>query len=158
MGRSRLVVQRLVNEDEAWRTVARRLEIRYAGMEDDRAKGITLQSLDPRRLLRSRYFPRLPRPSISIPTIRPRQVAAFLALVAVALAAVAGVWTLATRQVSAGAATPATAAPFRPRATRRHTRNTAAGRPRPPAPDARKTRPGESASFGLYSGLHLEAP
>jgi RNA polymerase sigma-70 factor (ECF subfamily) len=105
----RLVVQRLVNEDEAWRTIARRLEIRYVGMEDDRAKGISLQSLDPRRLLRSRYFPRLPRPSISIPTIRPRQVAAFLALVAVALAAVAGVWTLATRQVSAGAATPATA-------------------------------------------------
>jgi hypothetical protein len=96
-----------VNEDEAWRTLARRLEMRYVGMEDDKAKGITIQSLDPRRLLRSRYFPRLPRPSISIPTIRPRQVAAFLALVAIALAAVAGVWSLATRQVSAGAATPA---------------------------------------------------
>ena len=104
----RLVVERLVNEDEAWRTLARRLEMAYVGVEDDKARGITLQSLDPRRLFRSRYFPRLPRPSISIPTIRPRQIAAFLALVAVALAAVAGVWTLATRQVSAGAATPAT--------------------------------------------------
>jgi hypothetical protein len=102
----RLVVERHVNEDEAWRTLARRLEISYAGMEDDKARGITIESFDPRRLLR--YFPRLPRPSIAIPTIRPRQIAAFIALVAVALAAVAGVWTLATRQVSAGAATPAT--------------------------------------------------
>ncbi len=104
----RLVVEGLVNEDAAWRTLARRLEMPYAGMEDDKARGISIQSFDPRRLLRSPYFPRLPRPSISIPTIRPRQAAAFIALVAVALAAVAGVWTLATRQVSAGAATPAT--------------------------------------------------
>jgi hypothetical protein len=117
----RLVVERLVSEDQAWRTLARRLEMPYLGMEDDKANGISLRSLDPRRLLQSRYFPRLPRPSISIPTIRPRQVAAFIALVAIALAAVAGVWTLATRQVSAGAATPATtgSAPAKGRATAR---------------------------------------
>ncbi len=111
----RLVVERLVNEDDAWRTLARRLEMPYAGMEDDKARGITIESFDPRRLLRSRYFPRLPRPSISIPTIRPRQIAAFIALVTIALAAVAGVWTLATRQVSAGAATPATTAKVPPK-------------------------------------------
>ncbi len=111
----RLVVERLVNEDEAWRTLARRLEMSYIGIEDDKARGISLRSLDPRRLFRSPYFPRLPRPSISVPTIRPRQIAAFVALVAVALAAVAGIWTLATRQVSAGAATPATTSTVPPK-------------------------------------------
>ena len=104
----RIVVERLVNEDTAWRTLARRLEMAYIGIEDDNARGLSLRSIDPRRLFRSSWFPRLPRPSISIPTIRPRQIAGFLALVAVALAAVAGVWSLATRQVSAGAATRAT--------------------------------------------------
>ena len=50
-------------------TVTRRLEIRYVGMEDDRAKRSEPSSRSTRRrsLLRSRYFPRLPRPMISIP-------------------------------------------------------------------------------------------
>ena len=98
----RQVVERLVNEEEAWRTLARRVAMPHGGLEEERASGISIRSLDPRRFL-SR-LPRLPRPSISIPTIRPRQIAGFIALVAVALAAVAGVWALASRQVSAGAA------------------------------------------------------
>lgn len=120
----RHVVERLVNEEEAWRTLARRVSMPHAGLDEEKANGITIRSLDPRRFL-SR-LPPLPRPSISIPTIRPRQIAGFVALVAVALAAVAGVWALASRQVSAGAAprTTNTASPAKPHPTthpkRRH--------------------------------------
>ena len=113
-------------EDEAWRTLARRPRDVIHWHRRRQSRGISLRSLDPRRLFRSPYFPRLPRPSISIPTIRPRQIAAFVALVAVALAAVAGIWTLATRQVSAGAATPATISRS-PERSGDPTRNTAAG-------------------------------
>jgi RNA polymerase sigma-70 factor (ECF subfamily) len=104
----RQVVEPLVNEEEAWRTLARRVAMPYAGMEEEKASGFSARSLDPRRWRWLPRLPRLPRPSIPLPTIRPRQIAAFVALVAVTLAAVAGVWAFASRQTSADAATRST--------------------------------------------------
>jgi RNA polymerase sigma-70 factor (ECF subfamily) len=108
-GTPRQVIERLVNEEEAWRGVARRLALPHVADDTETLGRFDARRLDPRRYMALPQFPRLPRPSIAIPNIRPRSIAAFVAVVGVALAAIAGVWALASHQANAGAATrPAT--------------------------------------------------